>query len=167
MLRYLAEETAGQCGPCVNGLASVAHGMSALAAGNAGRTVLQDLERWGGSISRRGACHHPDGAIRLLRSALTAFPERDRGSSERTVQCDQPRTAAARPRRSRARSRLALTVHLRLDPIACDGHGVCAELFVEGIQLDEWGYPIIDPGPIAPQQLDHARRAVFACPRWP
>ena len=33
---------------------------------------------------------------------------------------------------------------LRVDPIACDGHGLCAELFPEGITLDDWGFPIVD-----------------------
>ena len=53
---------------------------------------------------------------------------------------------------------------LRLDPISCDAHGVCAELFPEGIVLDDWGYPILRPGPIPPELLEHAKRAVFACP---
>jgi len=75
VLRYLAEETAGQCGPCVFGLASVADAAGALARGGARRTVVEDLRRWSDVIGRRGACHHPDGAIRFLRSALTAFPE--------------------------------------------------------------------------------------------
>ena len=53
---------------------------------------------------------------------------------------------------------------LRIDPIACDGHGLCAELFPERIELDEWGYPIIGSGPIEPELEKHARRAVAACP---
>jgi ferredoxin len=53
---------------------------------------------------------------------------------------------------------------LRVNPINCTGHGVCAELLPELIHLDEWGYPIIDPNPI-PSALDlEARRAVAACP---
>lgn len=53
---------------------------------------------------------------------------------------------------------------LRLDPIRCDGHGMCAELLPELIALDDWGYPIITPGPIPDRLLDHARRAVDVCP---
>jgi len=53
---------------------------------------------------------------------------------------------------------------LRVDPIACEAHGLCAELFPEGITLDDWGYPIVDPGPIPPELEDHARRAVASCP---
>jgi ferredoxin len=51
-----------------------------------------------------------------------------------------------------------------VNPIACVGHGVCAELFPEWIELDDWGYPIIDDRPIPPELLGHARRAVAACP---
>jgi ferredoxin len=53
---------------------------------------------------------------------------------------------------------------LRVNPILCDAHGLCAELFPERIELDEWGYPIIDGSPV-PRSLEaHARRAVAACP---
>jgi ferredoxin len=50
-----------------------------------------------------------------------------------------------------------------LDPIACTGHGLCAELFPEGIALDDWGYPIIQ-GEVPPELREHALRAVKACP---
>ena len=56
-----------------------------------------------------------------------------------------------------------MTLRLELDPIACDGHGLCADLLPELIELDEWGYPMIDdrvPAGLA----GHARRAVSACP---
>ncbi len=53
---------------------------------------------------------------------------------------------------------------LQLDPIACIGRGVCAELFPERIELDDWGYPIIDGRELRPDELDHARRAIDACP---
>jgi ferredoxin len=53
---------------------------------------------------------------------------------------------------------------LRLDPIVCDGHGVCAELFPDRLSLDDWGYPIVDSEPIERDLLTHARRAVAACP---
>ena len=53
---------------------------------------------------------------------------------------------------------------LRLNPIACDGRGLCAELLPELVRLDDWGYPIIEAGPV-PRELEaHAERAVDACP---
>ncbi len=53
---------------------------------------------------------------------------------------------------------------LAIDRIRCDGAGVCADLLPERIHLDDWGYPIIEPGPIPNGLLDHARRAVELCP---
>jgi ferredoxin len=53
---------------------------------------------------------------------------------------------------------------LRVNPIACDAHGLCAELLPELITLDEWGYPIVAPEPVPLTLLDHAQRAVAACP---
>jgi ferredoxin len=53
---------------------------------------------------------------------------------------------------------------LRVNPITCKAHGLCAELFPEWISRDDWGYPIIDQRPIPPALLDHAHRAAEACP---
>ncbi len=57
-----------------------------------------------------------------------------------------------------------MSVHLRVNPIACDGHGLCAELFPERVSVDDWGYPIIDERSIPMELEEHARRAVDACP---
>ncbi|MGC1185681.1 MAG: ferredoxin [Candidatus Dormiibacterota bacterium] len=54
--------------------------------------------------------------------------------------------------------------YLRIDPTACAGHGLCAELVPEMVQLDEWGYPIIDVVAVAPRLRQHAQRAVSFCP---
>jgi ferredoxin len=56
-------------------------------------------------------------------------------------------------------------VTIRVDPIACEGHGLCSELFPERITLDDWCYPIIDSTPIPGELEQHARRAVRECPR--
>ncbi|HEX3910772.1 MAG TPA: ferredoxin [Solirubrobacteraceae bacterium] len=57
-----------------------------------------------------------------------------------------------------------MSYRLRVNPIACEAHGLCAELLPERIELDEWGYPIVDDEPLTPPLLRHARRAVQACP---
>jgi ferredoxin len=55
---------------------------------------------------------------------------------------------------------------IRLNPIACEAHGMCAELLPERIVLDEWGYPIVDQRPLSPGLVAHARRAAQACPTF-
>ncbi len=54
---------------------------------------------------------------------------------------------------------------LRVNPIACEAHGMCHELLPEHIALDEWGYPILD-GELSPELLALARRATQACPTY-
>lgn len=53
---------------------------------------------------------------------------------------------------------------LRVNPIACEAHGLCAELLPERIRLDEWGYPIVDSSPLPRELRRDARKAVAACP---
>ncbi len=84
LTRYLAEQSAGQCGPCLHGLAALAQATAALATGGARPDDRERLLRWSAEIEGRGACHHPNGAVRLVRSALAAFGgEIDRHARER------------------------------------------------------------------------------------
>jgi ferredoxin len=53
---------------------------------------------------------------------------------------------------------------LRVNPIACTGHGACAELLPEIIELDPWGYPILHSPMVPPALVPHARRAAASCP---
>lgn len=53
---------------------------------------------------------------------------------------------------------------LRVDWPACRAHGVCAEILPELVRLDEWGYPLIQPGAVPPELASFARRAVSSCP---
>ena len=55
-------------------------------------------------------------------------------------------------------------LQLVVDPVACDGRGVCAEVFPERIDLDPWGYPLVEDADISPTIQEHAERAVRACP---
>ncbi len=73
--RYLAEETAGQCGPCVHGLAAIADAVEQLARGEARPGTLGVLRRWLADVEHRGACHLPDAAVGFLASALTVFAD--------------------------------------------------------------------------------------------
>ena len=57
-----------------------------------------------------------------------------------------------------------MTAKLGVNPIACFGHGVCAELLPELISLDEWGYPVLADQPVPVRLVRQARRAVTDCP---
>jgi NADH:ubiquinone oxidoreductase subunit F (NADH-binding) len=71
--RYLAGESAGQCGPCAFGLPALADDLTRLARGHSDHGLLARLERRLGEVNGRGACRHPDGAVALVRSALSVF----------------------------------------------------------------------------------------------
>jgi NADH:ubiquinone oxidoreductase subunit F (NADH-binding) len=76
VLRYLAEESAGQCGPCVNGLPAIADAFGQLAFGRGPHTrTVRHLHELFGLVDGRGACHLPDGVARLGVSALRVFAE--------------------------------------------------------------------------------------------
>jgi NADH:ubiquinone oxidoreductase subunit F (NADH-binding) len=72
VIDYLADQSAGQCGPCTYGLRAVADGVAALADGGS-REARERVLRWASEIRGRGACHHPDGAVRFVTSALSVF----------------------------------------------------------------------------------------------
>lgn len=72
---YLQTQGAGQCGPCLHGLPAIASAMAALAwSPRPPAAVVERLSELCGEVEGRGACHHPDGAVRLVRSALSVFP---------------------------------------------------------------------------------------------
>ena len=75
LLRYLAAESAGQCGPCVLGLPALAGALADIVCGRATRGDIKRLARTAIALRGRGDCAHPDGAVHLLESALEVFGE--------------------------------------------------------------------------------------------
>jgi NADH:ubiquinone oxidoreductase subunit F (NADH-binding) len=74
ILRYLAGESAAQCGPCMFGLPAIAEDFEQLVLGARNNDMaLHRIKRRLGIITGRGACGHPDGAVRLAASALRTF----------------------------------------------------------------------------------------------
>ena len=71
VVRYLAGESAGRCGPCRFGLPALAGQVERLADGRC--ADLGRLRQWLGQVDGRGGCAHPDGVVRLVRSALRTF----------------------------------------------------------------------------------------------
>jgi NADH:ubiquinone oxidoreductase subunit F (NADH-binding) len=72
--KYLAEQSANQCGPCLNGLPALADALTTLAlrGGPKPAATIASLSPY---VAGRGACRHPDGAVRLINSALTEFAD--------------------------------------------------------------------------------------------
>jgi len=75
IVSYLASQSARQCGPCVFGLSAIAAATQRLATRSPHADDLDSIVRWSGQLTGRGACHHPDGAAGLLRSALELFAD--------------------------------------------------------------------------------------------
>lgn len=71
--RYLAGQSAGQCGPCANGLPNLSELMSRIAGQDHDRSLPQRVREVTGLVTGRGACHHPDGTARMVVSALDVF----------------------------------------------------------------------------------------------
>src|SRR5262249_2024913 len=71
--RYLASQSAGQCGPCVHGLDAIAAALETLASRKADATGARRIELWLRQVDGRGACRHPDGTVRFVESALRVF----------------------------------------------------------------------------------------------
>jgi NADH:ubiquinone oxidoreductase subunit F (NADH-binding) len=88
LMGFLARESARQCGPCEHGLASLSGTAAQLAAGRAKPRDAERLQRWIAQIAGRGACHHPDGALVLLSSALRVFAG-DVSTHLRRGRCDR------------------------------------------------------------------------------
>jgi NADH:ubiquinone oxidoreductase subunit F (NADH-binding) len=71
--RWMAGQSVRQCGPCINGLDSLADALEQLTLASADATVTRRIERLASLTAKRGACGHPDGAVNLILSALEAF----------------------------------------------------------------------------------------------
>jgi NADH:ubiquinone oxidoreductase subunit F (NADH-binding) len=82
IVRYLAGQSAGQCGPCVFGLPALAADLEQLWGGHLDGTILDRITRRASVIENRGACRHPDGAARVVMSALSVFADDARAHAQ-------------------------------------------------------------------------------------
>ncbi|CAM5636840.1 oxidoreductase [Streptomyces avidinii] len=154
--RWMADESAGQCGPCVRGLPSLADAVEQLVAGGGGAALDAVQARMRGVLGR-GACSHPDGTSSFVASALAVFPEEFRdhalGSGcGRRVLGALPLPADENPER------------LVVDWTLCKGHGLCVDLLPDVVRLDADGYPSQGVMPVPGRLRPKALRAVRRCP---
>nr|WP_317852575.1 NADH-ubiquinone oxidoreductase-F iron-sulfur binding region domain-containing protein [Streptomyces venezuelae] len=154
--RWLAEESAGQCGPCVRGLPSLAAVLEDALAGG-GRTALDAVAARTRAVKGRGACSHPDGTAQFVASALAVFPEEfeahalGRGCGRR-VHGVLPLPEDESPER------------LVVDWTLCKGHGLCQEILPDVVRLGADGYPAEASMPVPGRLRPRALRAVRRCP---
>ena len=154
---YLAKESSGQCGPCKLGLPAIARAMTALADGSGGTDALDTARRGAAAVKGRGACAHPDGVFRFVVSAIDVFTDDltahlFRGTCGRRVQGILPLPGKEGETR------------LSVDWTRCRGHGLCAHLIPELVQLDGQGYPVFLDMPVPAWLQPEAHQAVQMCP---
>jgi NADH:ubiquinone oxidoreductase subunit F (NADH-binding)/ferredoxin len=154
---YLAMQSSGQCGPCKLGLPAVARSLAAITAGAGDGDELEALRRTAAGVSGRGACGHPDGAASFVASALDVFASdlsehMFRGSCGRPTRGFLPLPADSGDAR------------LTVDWTRCRGHGLCARLVPELVELDEHGYPKLLEVAVPFWLRKDAMQAVGTCP---
>jgi NADH:ubiquinone oxidoreductase subunit F (NADH-binding)/ferredoxin len=154
---FLAKESAGQCGPCRLGLPGIARSLAALADGSGGAEALDAARRGAAAVRGRGACSHPDGVFRFVLSALDVFAgdlteHVVRGTCRRPVRGYLPIPSVAGE------------TQLVIDWTRCRGHGLCAHIVPELVQLDRHGYPMMLDAAVPPWLERGARQAVEMCP---
>lgn len=101
--RWLAGQSAGQCGPCVHGLDALAGTLEQIALGADATHAANRVEQLAGLVSRRGACGHPDGTVRFAMSAMEVFAE-ELADHARHGRCDACVRPSELPLPARARS---------------------------------------------------------------
>ncbi|MFC4150490.1 NADH-ubiquinone oxidoreductase-F iron-sulfur binding region domain-containing protein [Micromonospora mangrovi] len=156
VVRYLAGESAGQCGPCKMGLPDLARAVDLAVSGSAPVEIVRAAA---GDVKGRGACSHPDGTARFALSAMEVFADDLRlhttgdGCGKRVKGLmGLPGAPDANPQK------------LTLDWSRCDGHGLCAHVVPDFIRLDANGYPAFPATPVPTWLREGTLKAVKVCP---
>jgi NADH:ubiquinone oxidoreductase subunit F (NADH-binding)/ferredoxin len=160
---YLAMQSSGQCGPCKLGLPSVARSLAAIATGAGGFEQLEAARRSAAGVRGRGACAHPDGTANFVISALDAFSA-DLSEHLFRGRCGRPVDGVLPVPGEAGVAADEPVTRLTVDWTRCRGHGLCARLVPELIQLDEHGYPELLTAPVPFWLARDARQAVEMCP---
>ncbi|MEV8097990.1 NADH-quinone oxidoreductase subunit NuoF family protein [Kitasatospora sp. NPDC085879] len=154
--RWMADETAGQCGPCYLGLPALVKELEEVVRGG-GRAALDRVETRMRAVTKRGACSHPDAASRFVASALEVFDD-DLQMHSYQYGCGRPvQDVLPMPVMESAGT-------IVVDWTLCEAHGLCTSVLPEVISLAADGFPSAAVMPVPPQLLQQAARAVDRCP---
>ncbi|GAQ54952.1 NADH-quinone oxidoreductase subunit NuoF family protein [Streptomyces acidiscabies] len=171
--QWLADESAGQCGPCYLGLPAAARGMEDILNGG-GPAALEALKQVARNVKRRGACSHPDGSAMFLESTIKAFTD-DLAAHVLGNGCGRPvegvlplfedghmpaGITSGAPAEDASGSRQKIFVDWTL----CRGHGLCADILPEVFQLGADGFPTVAQAKVPRYAEAKALRAVRRCP---
>ncbi|MGW3492286.1 NADH-ubiquinone oxidoreductase-F iron-sulfur binding region domain-containing protein [Streptomyces sp. NPDC001020] len=162
--KWLAEESAGQCGPCYLGLPAAARGMEDVLGGG-GPAALEALKQVAKAVKGRGACSHPDGSAMFLESTVTAFAD-DLAAYVLGKGCGRPvegvlplfESGRAEPEAGAGGRKIFV------DWTLCRGHGLCADILPEVFELGADGFPTVAQAPVPRYAEAKALRAVRRCP---
>lgn len=172
--KWLAEESAGQCGPCYLGLPAAARGMEDILNGG-GPAALEALKQVAKNVKRRGACSHPDGSAMFLESTIKAFTD-DLAAHVLGNGCGRPVEGvlplfeggraptgipggmAAEEENGPSRQKIFV------DWTLCRGHGLCADILPEVFELGADGFPTVAQASVPRYAEQKALRAVRRCP---
>jgi ferredoxin len=169
--QWLAEESAGQCGPCYLGLPAAARGLEDILNGG-GPAALEAVKQVARNVKRRGACSHPDGSAMFLESTVKAFTD-DLAAHVLGNGCGRPvqgvlpllegggtPTGIPGGDGESGPSRQKIYVDWTL----CRGHGLCADILPEVFQLGADGFPTVAQADVPRFAEAKAVRAVRRCP---
>ncbi len=169
--RWMARESAGQCGPCFVGLPGLADDLERVVRGG-GERALEGVAARMDAVTGRGACGHPDGTVRFVTSALTVFAGHFRAHAL-SGPCGLPvsgvlplgeEEAPSPGSGGRSGGERAGAERLVVDWTLCRGHGLCADIVPGVLRLGPDGYPERAVSHVPGRLRQDALRAVRRCP---
>ncbi|MFF7328802.1 NADH-ubiquinone oxidoreductase-F iron-sulfur binding region domain-containing protein [Streptomyces sp. NPDC090306] len=171
--QWLAEESAGQCGPCYLGLPAAARGLQDILNGG-GPPALEAFKQVARNVKRRGACSHPDGSAMFLESTVKAFTD-DLAAHVLGNGCGRPvqgvlplfedgRTPTGLPGGGQNADAGPSRQKIHVDWTLCRGHGLCADILPEVFELGADGFPTVAQASVPRYAEAKALRAVRRCP---
>lgn len=159
--RWMAEESAGQCGPCVRGLPALATALARVVEGGR-HDAMNKVSELLDAVRGRGACSHPDGTARFITSALTAFSD-DLKEHRFGLGCGRA-VLGVLPLGDDVPGPIGQFERLVVDWTLCAGHGLCAHMLPDIVQLGADGYPASAEMRLPESQHAQGLRAVRRCP---